>query len=148
MRRRTPSRLRIELQRGGVDAVPQTGWPRTVTENVAEVRVARGAEHLRANHAVTAVDLFVNALNGDRACEARPSAPGIELRVGVEKSRAAAHAAIHAGCRRLVVLAGERPLGGLFPRYGELHRRQLLAPFALAFLDLVRHGRPPWEEHR
>lgn len=137
--RNARSLFRIELQRGRIDAIPQASWLRTVIENMTKVRVALGAKNLGANHAVATIDHFVNALIGDWACEGRPSTASIEFRVGLEEFFAAADAAIDAGRRRFVVLAGECPLGSLLARYGILFWRQLLSPFAVTRLDLVWH---------
>jgi hypothetical protein len=97
---------RDEGQRGAVDAVaPAGGGAGAVGEDVAEVAVAARAAHLRAGHAITAVEVGAQMIRVYRPVEARPSCAGIVLVGGREERQAAAGADVGA-------LAG----GGAAPR--------------------------------
>src|SRR5437763_416722 len=72
--------------------------------------------------------------------EARPAAAGIELGIGFEQRLAAAGADVGAFPVFMLIFAGERPLSRLFAYHGILHRRQFLAPFGFALLDLAWRG--------
>src|SRR5579872_378587 len=137
------SLLRIELQRRRVDAVSQPSRPRAVVEHVTQMRVASGAQDFRPEHSVAAVDVLVHAVVGDRAGKARPTAARIEFRIGLEEFGTAAYAAIDAGRRRSLILAGEGPFGGLLACDSILLWRQLRTPFTVGLLDLVRHRGTP-----
>ena len=99
MTRRRSSSLRLQLQRGRVDAVAQAGRAGAVVEDVAEMAVALRAQHLGADHAVAGIAFLVDMALDRGLGEARPAAAGIELGVGLEQRLAAAGADI--GARRV-----------------------------------------------
>src|SRR5271168_1376240 len=101
--------FRLELQRGRIDAVTQSGRPRAVLEHMAEMAVATGAKHLGADHAVGHIALLVDVTFGCRLGEAWPAAAGIELGIGLKQRLTAAGTDIGAGALLMLVLAGERP---------------------------------------
>src|SRR5579872_89680 len=106
--------------------------------------VAARAEHLGADHAVAEIALLVDMAFPCRLGEARPTATGIELGIGLKQRLSAAGADIGAPPVLMLIFAGERPLGRLLAQHRVLHRRQLLAPLGLAFFNLrgfgVGHG--------
>src|SRR3990172_5012711 len=116
-----------EVEGDRVHAVALSGRGRTVGEDVAQVRVAAGAEHLGADHPVVAVGLGANPVRSDRGGEARPARAGVELGLRVEELVPAARAAVDPVGLRRVVPAGEGPLGAL----------------AAADLVLLGRGGPP-----
>src|SRR3989344_4362092 len=79
----------LQLQRGRVDAIAQTGrlWP--VGEDMPEMRAALAAMHLGEAHEKAAVILFTDILGFHRRVEAGPAGAGIELGVGAEQLGAA-----------------------------------------------------------
>ena len=91
------SALRIELQRGRVDAVAQAGRLRAVVEDVAEVAAAasRSCASVRVMKNERSVSVATAA--GSAGCEeARPAGARLELRVGAEQLGSAAGAAVGA----------------------------------------------------
>src|SRR5260370_2016306 len=70
-----------EIQRRGIDAVAKTSGPRTIGENVAEVRITAAAEHFLAGHPVARVSIHFHFCFIDRRPEARPSAARMILRL-------------------------------------------------------------------
>src|SRR5713226_495919 len=131
--------LRLEFQRCRINTVTQASWLGAIIENMTQMSVAPGAQRLSANHTVAPVDLRFDLCVGDGTHEARPSTARVEFRVGCEELFPATDAAIHTRRHGHVVLAGEWTLCGLLPGDGILLRRQLLAPFTVALLDLVTH---------
>src|SRR5450755_192639 len=77
--------LRLELERCGVHAIALSGRLGTIVENVAQMRVASGTQHLGAAHQVAVVILGADRFGAGRRVKARPSATRIELGFGVEK---------------------------------------------------------------
>src|SRR4029079_16903269 len=108
---RTGFFIGVQLQRGPVHAVAQARRPRPVVEDVAEMRLAGGAAHLRAHHAVgTGADLLGGGrLN--RLEEARPARARIEFGLGPEQRCAAGDAAEEALGVVVPVRAGESAFG-------------------------------------
>src|SRR5258705_13573346 len=104
-----------------------------------EMAVALRAQHFGPDHAVADVVLLVDVALQRGLGKTRPSAAGIELGVGFEQRLSAAGAGIGAWRLLMLVFAGERPLGRLLAQHRILPRRQFLAPFRLALLDLAGH---------
>src|SRR4030067_953613 len=75
-----PSRLRHEVQRKGVDAIPLAGLSGAVIENVPQVRAAVLARHLDSVHPAGMVISRCDALVYHRPVKGRPARPRIELR--------------------------------------------------------------------
>ncbi|SBP89684.1 hypothetical protein THIARS_80208 [Thiomonas delicata] len=130
---------RREIERCGVDAVAQACRARAIGEDMAEMGMALGATHLRAQHAVTVVFHGLDGLLPHRLREAGPAAAGIELGGGVEQHRAAAHAAVAAVGVVVPVLAAERGFGGAAARHTVLLGGELGAPLGVVGRGL-RHG--------
>src|SRR4029453_3850620 len=80
-----PSGRALEVERGGVDAVAPPRGRGAVVEDVAEVATAGRARDLRANHPIARIGLGDDAVERRGLVEARPTAPGLELRVGTEE---------------------------------------------------------------
>src|SRR5436190_22571388 len=146
---------RLEVERGGVDAVSLAGWAGTVVEDVAEVTAAVAADDLGALHEVAVVGTQLDRLGDSRLGEARPAGARVELRVGIEELRAAGCAAVVAGLLVVGVLAREGRLGARPAQHLVLRGRQLLAPLAIGLDDAwLAHARGssskgaaarPWE---
>src|SRR3989337_789565 len=132
--------LRLELERGAVDAVAQPAlFLRTVGEDVPQVPLAARADDLGANHAVRHVAMLL-----DRAFlrpgEARPARAAVELGLALEQRLTARGAEILTGRLVLLVLAGERALGAMLAQDAVLLGRQLRAPLGIGKVHLLlRH---------
>ena len=88
-----------EVERHRVHAVAQSGRPRSVAEDVPEMRVAAGAADGRAQHAEAVAGTFDDIEARDRLPETRPAGAGVELRLRIEECGVAADAAIEAVAR-------------------------------------------------
>src|ERR1039458_1124114 len=129
--------FRRESQRGGVDAVAQSGGLGAVFENVAQVGVALAAQRLGAPHGQAVVGFRAHVLLGGRRPETWPAAPGLEFLAAREQGVAAAHAAVHTGSVIVPVAAGEGGFGALLARHGKLFRREFFLPFGIGLDDFV-----------
>jgi CRISPR-associated endonuclease/helicase Cas3 len=137
------TRLRFEVERRAVDAIPKARRRRAVREHVAEMTAAGAAVHLRARHPVAPIDRGADGAV-ERREKAGPSRPALELPVRHEERLAAPRAAERAG----PVLAEEcaRPgrLGGVPPEHGVLFGGQQPAPLLIG----LRHPEPVRSHHR
>src|SRR3954447_1670726 len=87
----------FQFKRDAVHAPPlSTGLPRTVVEDVAEVRVAACAAHLGTNHPVRAVLDELEGIGRDGLGEARPAGARVVLRTAIEEGVAAGGAVVEA----------------------------------------------------
>src|SRR5579885_837985 len=102
--------------------------------------VAAGAKHFRADHSMRSVPLGVDVLFLDRRGKAGPPGARFKLGLRAEQIRSAARAPVNARLVLIPVLAGERRLGALLPRYVILLRSELPLPLLVAFDDLL-HAR-------
>ena len=76
----------FQVERNAVHAPPlPTSLPRTVVEDVAEVRVAARAAHLGADHPVRAVLDQFDGVRRDGLGEARPAGARVVLRAAIEE---------------------------------------------------------------
>ena len=82
----------LELERDGIDAVPQARGRGAVVEHVTEVAVAAAAEHLFADHTVARVGFSSHVFGLHRSDETGPARPGVELLEGAKQGIAAAGA--------------------------------------------------------
>src|SRR5438445_13185776 len=78
-------RLRVQLDRGAVDAVAQAGWLGAVVKDVAQVPAAIRARDLGPDHEVRVVRRLLDGSSLRRGVEARPATVGIELRLRLEQ---------------------------------------------------------------
>jgi hypothetical protein len=123
----TDMNRRLVLERGGVDAIAQSGRLRAVVEDVAEMSAARRTHDLGSNHPVARVGLGDHAVERRRLVEAGPTASRLELRVRAEQLRAASRAAIDPGSAR-PSRRRERALGALAAEDLVLLRRESRPP--------------------
>src|SRR5690606_34309423 len=135
----------LQPQRDAVDAVPLVGGGRVslTLEDMAQVRAAAGAAHLRAHHAVRAVLHQLHRVGVLRVVEGRPSAVRLELGLGGEQLGTAGAAGVDALGLGVGVLPREGGLGGRLAQYGVLGGGQLRAPLLVRLLHLVRHEPQP-----
>ena len=134
-------RVRVEFQRGGVDAVAQACRRGAVVEDVPLVRPAGGAVHLRTQHEEEAAVLFgLDVLLIYGSVEARPARAGVVLRLGAKERRAASDAAVDAFLLVIPVLAGKGPLGAMLPGDPVLLGGELLSPFLFGLLYFLYHA--------
>src|SRR5579875_334362 len=68
-----------ELQRGGVNAIAETGGRRTVRKDVAQVAAATRTGYLHAAHSIAQVLMLLDGFGIGGNHEAGPSAAGVEL---------------------------------------------------------------------
>src|ERR1700735_5798855 len=106
---------------------------------MAEMAIALRAQHTGPYYAMADVAFFVHMVLRRRRREARPAATGVEFGVRFKQRLAAPRAGIGARGFLMFIFAGEPPLGRLLAQHGILHRRQFLAPLAVALLDLAGH---------
>src|SRR2546422_4071792 len=132
-----PRLLRVEFDRGGVDAVAQARRLGAVVEDVAQVPAAVRARHLGPLHEERPVGRLLDrrALRG--CVEARPSAVRVELGVRLEQLGTTSRAQVDARRLGLPVLARERPLSSLLTQHVVLHGGQVLLPLRFALLDFA-----------
>src|SRR5665648_198839 len=132
--------VRFEAQRDRVHAVPVAGRRlRRVVEQVAQVRTAPGAEHLRAHPAETPVLPQLDRVVVAGRVEAGPAAVRVELGLGPEQHGAAGATAVRADPALLEQGAGPGALGRRLPEHRVLLRTQLGPPLLLGLLNLVGH---------
>src|ERR1700689_3903415 len=128
-----------EIERRRVHAVGQPGRPRSVVEDVAEMRAAEAARQFGAHHAVSAIGDRLDSIGNERGVKARPSAARVVLGPGIEQLVAAAYAEIGALIVQIPILPGEGALGALAARDFVLLRGEQLAPFFVGLCDLPGH---------
>ena len=126
-----------EVQGDGVYAVAEARGRGTVVEDMAEMGVTAATGNFGAHHSEAAVDRFANIFLGDWSPETGPSGAGVELGVGVEQSRVAAHAAEDAFLLPVRIVVGVRAFGGGVTSNFEGIRSELLFPFGFRFHDPV-----------
>src|SRR4029077_3546670 len=105
-------------------------------ENVAEVAVAVGAEHLDAMRAHRVVGPQDHGVGAGRVKESRPAAMGFDLLAAAEQSRAAGPTLVDTPGLGVGVLAGERPLSAGLAQHRELLGGEFLAPLVVGELHL------------
>src|SRR5512146_10512 len=117
-----------EDQGGRVHAVPQAGRLRAVLEDVAEMRIAPGAHHLRAGQPEAVVGSPPDVLLGDGRPEAGPTGPRIVLRIRKEEVVPAADAPVDSLLVVIDVLPAIGFLGPFLTGHHVLQGGQLLLP--------------------
>src|SRR5215211_3129717 len=128
----------LQVECDAVHAPPlPAGLLRPVVKDVAEVRVAACAAHLRADHPVRAVLDELDGIRRDRLGEARPAGARVVLRPAIKERVAAGGAVVEALFVGVHVLTGERALGRRFAQDGVLLRREPLAPLLVGAGKLV-----------
>ena len=125
-----------KVQAHRVDAITQPRRRRTVREHMPEVRIAFGAGHFGADHAVADVTDLDHRAVGDRRVEAGPAAARIKLGGRIEQRLIAADAVIHTLSLGLIVLTAERTLGALEAAHVVLLWIEHCLPFFNGFLQL------------
>src|SRR5580692_9264362 len=132
---RSPSSLRLEIQRHAVDAIAQVRRRRAIVEDVAEMAAAAAAVHLGALHAPAAVGGGIDRA-WLRIVEARPAGAALEFLLRGEQRLPAADAGERAGAFLVIERATARPFGAVLAHDVELLGREQLLPLRLG----VRHG--------
>src|SRR3546814_6964365 len=132
------SALWLEFERRRIHAIAQTRRRRSIGKHMAQMSVAIGATHFRADRAELGVAMLAYDRRIDWRGEAWPSRARIEFGVACEQRRSAAGAAVHPGVMIIPVFAGEHPLGAGLAQNMILIGRQCIAPFALGFLQIGR----------
>src|SRR6516162_5704444 len=125
----------LERQRARIDAVPLTGRPGTVVEDVAEVAAAAAAHDLGTPHEQAVVQPAVA-----EAVELRPAGAGVELGVRAEQPGATAGAPVEAVLVVVDVRTGERHLRVRLTQHAVLQWGQFLAPLLVGLGDLSGGG--------
>src|SRR6056297_553192 len=104
------SLLRFQLECDGVQAISLACGRRPVGEDVSKVRIALGAKHLRANHAVAGVAVQRYPVFRNRRPVGWPAGAALKFCVGVEQLLPAADAGIDAFAFFVIVLSAPRTL--------------------------------------
>jgi len=128
-----------KFQRDGVQAIPVAGWFGAVGENVTEVGVAAGAQHLNAIHAVAVVGDCGDVVGVNRLEETRPAGAGVKLGSGTEQRQATTDARVDTGLVVVVKCPAEGRLGPFAAGDCILFRGEKFAPFGVGFDDFL-HG--------
>src|SRR5215813_2998837 len=100
-----------ETHRRGIHAVAETGWARTIVEDVSKVSVAAPARNRSTLHPKAEVDGLVDVFFRDWLVETGPTGAGFEFRRGVEQRRITADAAENAFVVDVQQIAGECAFG-------------------------------------
>ncbi len=138
-----------ELHRHRIHAVAQAGGPRAIVENMAQMRIATGADHLGAHGTETGVGLLDYILLGNGLPETGPAGARVELGIRVIQRRGAADAAERAMTVLVIQRPGERTFGARMTRHIVGLGRQQRAPFGIGLDDLVhQHGSLAYPPHR
>lgn len=125
----------LEGQRGRVDAMPQTRGGGTVSEYMAQVSIAAGAEHLYSSHTVAIVALSGHVAQVDGSVKAGPARARLEFGRRAVKGQIAAYAVVGACFFVVPILSGEGSLGACLARYAVLLLRELRFPLSVRFFD-------------
>src|SRR4029079_2656826 len=133
--RRAARRVGRELQRHTIHAVAQPGRRRSVLEDVPEMSAAAAAVHFGARHEERLIDRGADRVR-ERLPEARPPGAVLKLRLRGEQRQIAARAGKRSLALFLVERARAGTLGAVPAQHVVLRRRELRAPFGVAFLDL------------
>src|SRR5580698_3682626 len=124
-----------EMERQGVHAVAKPGWPGTVVEYMAEMRVAEAARDRGARHAERKVADLAHVFLRNGLPEAGPAGARLEFGLGAEQGRGAANAAIEAFVVIVPIFAGIGAFRARMARYFERIGGQLLLPLGIRFDD-------------
>src|SRR5215217_5031767 len=128
----------LQVECDAVHAPPlPAGLLRPVVKDMAKVRVAACAAHLRADRPVRAVLDELDGVGRDRLGEARPAGARVVLRPAIKERVAAGGAVVEALFVGVHVLTGERTLGRRLAQDGVLLRREPLAPLLVGAGKLV-----------
>src|SRR5712692_7446922 len=130
----------LERQRARIDAVPLTGRPGTVVEDVAKVTAAAAAHDLGTPHQQAVIRPQLDRLGDRGLVEARPAGARVELGVRAEQPGATAGAPVEAVLVVVDVRTGERHLGVRLTQHAVLQRGQFLAPLLVGLGDLAGSG--------
>ena len=130
-------RFFFQPQRGGVDAITQTGWPRAVWEDVAQVCFATAAMDFCPSCHHFVVHRFTDVFFDNRLPKTWPASPRIVFCFAGEQRQPTTDTAISSVFFAVPIFAGTRALGCVFAGYSELNRRQQCLPFFIGFLNEV-----------
>src|SRR5215217_563011 len=126
-------RIRVEAERGRVDAVAQACRRGAVVKDMPQVRLAHGAANLRAPHKEAAVLFGLDVMLVDGRVEARPARARVVLRLRAKERRAASYTVIDTFFFVFPVFTRKGPLGTLLPRDPVLFGSKLPTPFLFCF---------------
>ena len=81
----TPISLLLKPQYHTIDAITESGWGRTIFENVTKMGLAATALHFGSFHAMAIVWQIDNALLGNRLKKTGPSAAAVKFGIALEQ---------------------------------------------------------------
>lgn len=128
-------RLFSKLQGGGVDAVAQSGWRRSVFEDVAEMSVATVADDFGSDCEEASVGLFADVIFLDWLPVTRPASAGFVFGLGAEERQVAGSAVIGSLFLVVPMEAGEGAFSSFLSKDSVLLFGQELFPFRFRFDD-------------
>src|SRR6202012_2090593 len=105
----------LQLQRLGIDTIPQPAGLRTVGKHMPQMRVADTALEFDPRHPEGCILDVGDHIILDGLCKARPARTRIELDAGIEKLGVAANTFIFSRFVTAAKLAAESRLSPLFP---------------------------------
>lgn len=106
--------LRLKIKGRGVDAITFPSGLGTVVKDVPEMGPTLSTNDLCATHTETVIGLEFDVSLIDHVVETRPTAPRLELRIGVEEGRVANDTAVRSVFLVVPVFPRERALRPAF----------------------------------
>ena len=113
-----------------------------IIEDVPQMSVALGAEHLDAFHEETRVRLRPNILLRNRRPETGPACSGLELLLRAKQGVSAADAPVYPYFVVVPIAVGKRKFRPLLSRDRKLLGRQNLPPLSLSLQDFLHTNYP------
>lgn len=132
-----------EMEGGGVYAVPQPRWQRSIGEEMPKVRTARRAAELVTMDSMADVGVSLDDVGRHRPNEARPPRGGNKLILTAKQRGSTPHTGINAATHFVPIFTRERTLGTPLARHPILLWRQNRAPLFHGLFDSTSHGSIP-----
>jgi len=123
-----------ESERGRVHTVPESGWLRTIVEDMSEMSVALGAADLGPDHTQRSIGLLEDDFRIDRLGKTWPTSTRVELVLRNEKRLARDHIDINPGLVIVPIGISEGRLSPVLFRNIILLWRQSLFQFVIGKL--------------
>lgn len=129
------------FQRHSVDAVAQSRRLGAIRKDMTQMRVTDAASRFHATHTMAAIHVVSHYARRQGLAEAGPAGAAVELGVGIEQWRIAAHAAIATRLENSAHWRTVRWFGAFVARDAVLLVGELRPPVRVGFLDPARRWR-------
>src|SRR6202030_1759007 len=100
----------IQFERRRINAIPQSGRPRSIVEHMTQVRFAPAALNLGASHSVGRIAVGRHGLLVGWRVKTRPTRSRMILCLRPKKRLTAAHALVRSGALRVLIFPRKRRL--------------------------------------